>query len=71
VNTVSPGYIKTPMATHPDVWEHVKEAYANDIPLGRWAEADEMVGPVAFLLSEASSYCTGSNLMVDGGAICW
>lgn len=70
VNTVSPGYTKTPMATHPDVWEHVK-AYANDIPLGRWAEADEMVGPVAFLLSEASSYCTGSNLMVDGGAICW
>ncbi|RBY79897.1 short chain dehydrogenase [Geodermatophilus sp. TF02-6] len=70
VNTVSPGYTKTPMATHPDVWEHVK-AYADDIPLGRWAEADEMVGPVTFLLSEASSYCTGSNLMVDGGAICW
>lgn len=70
VNAVSPGYTKTPMATHPDVWEHVK-AYAKDIPLGRWAESDEMVGPVVFLLSDAASYCTGSNLVVDGGAIYW
>ena len=70
VNCVSPGYTKTPMATHPDVWEHVK-SYAKDIPLGRWAEPEEMVGPVVFLLSAASSYCTGSNLVVDGGAIYW
>ncbi|CAN5202327.1 SDR family oxidoreductase [soil metagenome] len=70
VNTVSPGYTKTPMATHPDVWEHVK-AFAKDIPLKRWAEPEEMVGPIVFLLSEASSYCTGSNLVVDGGSIYW
>jgi NAD(P)-dependent dehydrogenase (short-subunit alcohol dehydrogenase family) len=70
VNSLSPGYTKTPMATDPAVWEHVK-AYAKDIPLGRWAEADEMVGPAVFLLSDASSYCTGSNLVVDGGAVYW
>jgi len=70
VNALSPGYTRTPMATHPDVWEHVK-AYAEDIPLGRWAEPEEMVGPAVFLLSAASSYCTGSNLVVDGGCICW
>lgn len=70
VNTVSPGYTKTPMATHPDVWEHVK-AYAKDIPLQRWADPSEIAGPVVFLLSDASSYCTGSNLLVDGGAVCW
>ena len=70
VNTVSPGYTKTPMATDPAVWEHVK-AFAKDIPMGRWAESDEMVGPVVFLLSDAASYCTGSNLVVDGGSIYW
>jgi NAD(P)-dependent dehydrogenase (short-subunit alcohol dehydrogenase family) len=70
VNTVSPGYTATPMAKHPDVWEHV-QAYAKDIPLGRLAETEELVGPVVFLLSDAASYCTGTNLMVDGGAVCW
>jgi NAD(P)-dependent dehydrogenase (short-subunit alcohol dehydrogenase family) len=70
VNTISPGYTRTPMATDPAVWEHVK-AYAKDIPLGRWAEPDEIAGPVLFLLSDAASYCTGSNLLVDGGATYW
>lgn len=54
VNSVSPGYTATPMAKHPDVWEHV-QAYARDIPLGRLAETDELVGPVVFLLSDAAS----------------
>jgi NAD(P)-dependent dehydrogenase (short-subunit alcohol dehydrogenase family) len=70
VNAVSPGYTRTPMATHPDVWEHVK-AYAKDIPLGRWAEPEEIARPVLFLLSDAASYCTGSNLIVDGGSVYW
>jgi NAD(P)-dependent dehydrogenase (short-subunit alcohol dehydrogenase family) len=70
VNTVSPGYTATPMAKHPDVWEHV-QAYARDIPLGRLAETHELVGPVVFLLSDAASYCTGANLIVDGGAVRW
>lgn len=70
VNALSPGYTATPMARHPDVWEHV-QAYAKDIPLGRLAEPDELVGPTVFLLSEAASYCTGVNLLVDGGAVAW
>jgi len=70
VNALSPGYTRTPMATHPDVWEHVK-AYAKDIPLQRWAEPEEMGDPTLFLLSDAASYCTGSNLVVDGGCIYW
>ncbi len=70
VNAVSPGYTATPMAKHPDVWEHV-QASAKDIPLGRLAETDELVGPTVFLLSDAASYVTGTNLMVDGGATGW
>jgi len=70
VNVLSPGYTATPMAKHPDVWEHVKH-YVNDIPLGRMAETDELVGPAVFLLSDASSYCTGIEVLVDGGACAW
>lgn len=70
VNVLSPGYTATPMAKKPEVWEHVKQ-YINDIPLGRMAETDELVGPAVFLLSAASSYCTGIEVLADGGACAW
>lgn len=70
VNVISPGYTATPMAKSPAVWEHVKH-YINDIPLKRMGEVEELIGPAVFLLSNASSYCTGHDLVVDGGAICW
>lgn len=70
VNTVSPGYTATPMARSPEVWEHVKQ-YIPDIPMNRMAEPEEMVGPTVFLLGDAASYCTGVNLLADGGAVAW
>jgi NAD(P)-dependent dehydrogenase (short-subunit alcohol dehydrogenase family) len=70
VNAISPGYTLTPMNQRPEVAEQLK-AFAADTPLGRIATVDEMVGPAVFLASHASAFCTGHNLLVDGGFVCW
>lgn len=46
------------------------ENYLPKLPIGRMMDRKELIGPLAFLLSDASSYITGHNLIVDGGFSC-
>ncbi len=70
VNSISPGYTLTPMNLRPEVAEQCK-IFERDTPMGRMATVDEMVGPAVFLSSKAASFCTGVDLIVDGGFVCW
>ena len=70
VNTVSPGYVRTPMSRAART-SRTYEEYLDDIPMRRMADPAEIVGPTVFLLSDAASYCTGAELLVDGGLVSW
>ena len=70
VNAISPGYTLTPMNRRGAVIGQ-NENFARDTPMGRLAHVDEMAGPAIFLASQASSFVTGIDLIVDGGFVCW
>jgi acetoacetyl-CoA reductase len=65
VNTVSPGYVETPMtaAIRPEVLARIVAS----VPAGRMARPAEVAHAVAFLCADESAYITGANLAVNGG----
>jgi NAD(P)-dependent dehydrogenase (short-subunit alcohol dehydrogenase family) len=67
VNAISPG----PFPNQERVDDRLTERLAKRTPLGRVGDAEELKGAVVFLASEASSYVTGHNLVVDGGWTAW
>lgn len=70
VNSISPGYTLTPMTERPEVAERHAE-WESQTPMGRLIAMHDLVGPATFLASDASAACTGIDLLVDGGYVCW
>jgi len=66
-NVVAPGVVETPLTSQIRDVPEWYEAYAAKSALGRWAKPEELAGAVVYLASDASSFVTGSQLMVDGG----
>jgi NAD(P)-dependent dehydrogenase (short-subunit alcohol dehydrogenase family) len=69
VNSISPGYIDTPInAGMPQlVFDYINSR----VPMGRQGDIEELKGIVVYLASDASSYTTGANFVIDGGYTVW
>jgi NAD(P)-dependent dehydrogenase (short-subunit alcohol dehydrogenase family) len=67
VNAVAYGPIRTPFTERFANDPAANERFGKATPLGAWQDADTAVGPILFLASSASSFATGSTLVVDGG----
>lgn len=73
VNAVSPGGVRTTMSmsllemVDDEQARQMLAAFENSIPMKRLGQPDEIADAIVFLISDAARYCTGTNLMVDGG----
>jgi len=69
VNSISPGYIATPMST--DTPQELKDAWMSLIPTRRMGKPEELIPAILYLASGAAGYTTGADTVVDGGYTCF
>ena len=67
VNTITPGMINTHILDSGEITEEQLKEDVRRYPLGRYGEPEEVAYAAVYLLSEASRWTTGSNLLIDGG----
>ncbi len=67
VNSISPGYIATPMSI--DTPQELRDAWMPLIPMHRFGKPEELIPPMLYLACDASGYTTGSDIIVDGGYV--
>ena len=71
VNAVSPGYVATEMTKKGSATPGWGDTWMSSTPMGRMGTPREVANAVWYLASDAASYCTGTNLVVDGGYTVW
>jgi len=69
VNAIAPGYVKTGIAS--TEYEDYRHYWRDEVPMRRYARADEIAPTALLLASDASSFTTGSVFVVDGGYTLW
>lgn len=67
VNTIHPGMIETPLTAGTALSQDVLDEDAKNYPLGRYGKPEEVAYAVVYLLSDATVWMTGSQLLIDGG----
>ena len=67
IKNICPGYIKTSMTSKSYNNKKERKKRQDRMILNRWGTPTDLIGPAIFLLSDASSYMTGSDIVVDGG----
>ena len=67
VNTIHPGMIETPLTKNTALSQDVLDEDAKNYPLGRYGKPEEVAYAVVYLLSDATVWMTGSQLLLDGG----
>jgi NAD(P)-dependent dehydrogenase (short-subunit alcohol dehydrogenase family) len=67
VNAIAPTFVETDLTRSVLSDERFAAALRDSIPMGRWADAEDLVGPVLFFASPASGFVTGQVLFIDGG----
>lgn len=67
VNAIGPGWVKTEMTGALQNNQERFQAISARIPLGRWADPEDLAGLAVFLASDASAYITGQVIFIDGG----
>ena len=66
-NTITPGWIETPMTQRNVGNEKFESAVIRRVPLRRWGDGHDFAGIAVYLASDASKYHTGDNFVIDGG----
>ena len=67
VNAIGPGWVKTEMTQALQENTERFQSISARIPLGRWADPEDLAGLAVFLASDASAYITGQTIFIDGG----
>jgi len=67
VNAIGPGWVKTELTEALRQDKQRSTEIIGRIPLGRWADPEDLAGAAVFLASDASDYITGQTIFVDGG----
>ena len=67
VNTVNPGITQTNIYNNTTITPEQLEEEMKRYPLGRYGRPDEIASAIVYLLSDATKWMTGTNLLIDGG----